>query len=126
MVQNWKRRWFVLKSNGELTYFKLQIAPEEQQELPRPAGTLVVDNAALLFLREEMRGFVDWGSAPPGTGFCIRTGDRDFYVWASSQSERKVWLQRLRNVQDMSRKHARPTSSFRSVSSDETNLVIQL
>ncbi|EGD80630.1 hypothetical protein PTSG_01218 [Salpingoeca rosetta] len=121
-VKNWKRRWFVLKSNGSMSYHKLQVAPEEHTELPRAAGVFVVDTACTILPREELKVAIDWGDAAPNTGLCIRTEARDFYLTASNASERKIWMQRLRSVRDLTRRKlgaGKNNVSFRSTASDD-------
>eukprot|EP00043_Microstomoeca_roanoka_P012953 m.126216 g.126216 ORF g.126216 m.126216 type:complete len:273 (+) comp15635_c1_seq3:228-1046(+) len=103
-VKNWKRRWCVLKSNGEFMYYKLQFAPEEHAELPKPAGSFAIDSNCSVLPREDIKAVIDWAEAPVQTGFCVKTDGRDYYMSASSVSDRKIWLQRLRSVRDMTRR----------------------
>ena len=111
----------MLRSNGVVSYYRLQTAPEEHSDLPRPAGTFQMAKGCSILPREEVRSSIDWGDALPSTGLCIRTEGRDYFLSASTASERKIWLQRLRSVRDRLKRQVGPASapSVRSTSSDD-------
>jgi hypothetical protein len=77
VVQNWKRRWFMLTVNGEMHYFRKKSAVESG----KPQGTIDL---------RELKGVK--ASAKEPRSFVIKTAVRDFVVIADTVEECSQWV----------------------------------
>jgi hypothetical protein len=77
IVQNWKRRWFILSVNGEMHYFRKKSAVESG----KPQGTI-----QLYDVRRVQ------ASKQNPKAFTIKTAVRDFDIIADSEEECQTWV----------------------------------
>ena len=90
--RSWKKRYFVLESNGRLSYFK----SEEDRSCPdKSRGKIPISNDTSVEESESGSGKVSINISPPSSiGF-----KRIVTISALNDSDHKSWLDKLQSVQ---------------------------
>eukprot|EP00049_Salpingoeca_infusionum_P000204 m.38092 g.38092 ORF g.38092 m.38092 type:complete len:134 (+) comp10156_c0_seq8:283-684(+) len=88
VMKNWKRRHFELTSDGMLIYLTAHSGTQK--------GKVDLKTAKAVVKGEEIEPVGGWPEfSTSQTGFVIRIPGRDYFILASTESERDGWLTRL-------------------------------
>lgn len=95
-VRNWKKRYFILRTSGRLTYYSTEADAESN------TGALgIVDIHKALYVTRRVKDVEDsnWPEAAPvDVCFTIITNDRNYGVYAEDPKEADAWVRRLQDV----------------------------
>lgn len=95
MIKTWKKRLFILDSNGVLSYFKSN--PDGRTKgIATPSGTINTASCRMLKIDSEPASVL-WPSGCPSArcGIVIRTPARTYAMYAESQASALRWAQLL-------------------------------